>query len=158
MTAPRLSATAWAGVALAFVLGGCAAFGGGESAGGDDATRAAEAGGLGVNPLLWRASLETLSFMPLRETARADGVISTAWHAQPADANERFRLDVHVRSQELRADGIKVSLFRQVRDGSDGQWQQAEVSPETEQGLEEAIIAQARELRLRQRNKTTAND
>lgn len=101
---------------------------------------------LQVNAFLWRASLDTLDFMPLRQPDPDAGVITTDWHNPEADSDERFRLNVHVRTEALRADGLRVRVFRQVR--QDGQWAQAAATPEVARGIEDAILARARKLRL----------
>ncbi|MGH6787094.1 MAG: DUF3576 domain-containing protein, partial [Novosphingobium sp.] len=49
---------------------------------------------IGVNSYLWRASLETLSFMPLLQTDSAGGVIVTDWYANPANPGERVKVTV----------------------------------------------------------------
>src|SRR5580704_11818711 len=71
-------------------------------------------GGIGVNAFLWRGALDTLSFMPLSSADPFGGVIITDWYA-PADTNgERFKATAYILGRELRSDGIRVSVFRQV--------------------------------------------
>lgn len=101
---------------------------------------------LGVNKYLWHATLDTLSFMPLASADAAGGVIITEWHAMSADANERFKVTVYIKDQRLRADGIRVGVFRQVK--QDGAWHDAQVDPKTATKLTDAILTRARELRL----------
>jgi leucyl-tRNA synthetase len=59
---------------------------------------------IGVNSYLWRASLETLSFMPLTQADSAGGVIVTDWYSNPQNPNERVKLSVSILDQDLRAD------------------------------------------------------
>ncbi len=99
---------------------------------------------LGVNDFLWRASLETLNFMPLAEVDPFGGVIITRWYANPRVPNERFKADVYVLDTNLRADALKVSVFRQEKQ-ADG-WQDASVDGDTEYKIENAILTRAREL------------
>ncbi len=102
-------------------------------------------GGLGVNAYLWRASLDTLSFMPLASADPFGGVIITDWY-QPAAANaERFKATAYILGQQLRADGVKVAIFRQVM--VDGQWSDAPVAPAMVNEIENKVLARARELR-----------
>ena len=64
------------------------AFGeGGLSLGTSKSRSEGEGTGLGVNSFLWRASLDTLSFMPLASADPFGGVIITDWYAPP-DAPE----------------------------------------------------------------------
>lgn len=103
--------------------------------------------GLAVNPFLWRATLDTIDFMPLAQTDPAGGVIITEWYAPPETPAERFKLNVFVLDRTLRADGLKVTAFRQVRDEA-GDWSDAPVAPDTARGIEESILVRARELRV----------
>lgn len=100
---------------------------------------------IGVNSYLWRASLETLSFMPMAQVDSAGGVIVTDWYANPSAPTERMKLTVTILDQELRADALSVAASRQLYNGS--QWLEAPVQAATVQRLEEIILTRARELR-----------
>jgi len=102
---------------------------------------------IGVNAYLWRASLETLSFMPLVQTDSNGGVILTDWYINPNAANERMKLTVTILDQDLRADALRVAASRQTLDN--GQWVDAPVQAATTQKLEEIILTRARDLRRR---------
>ena len=114
-------------------------------------SRGAENGDAGptmpVNPYLWRAALETIDFMPLAQTDPLGGVIITDWYSPPETRDERFKLTVYVRDRALRADGLKVSVFRQVR-GDTGGWVDAAVEPGAATGIQNNILTRARELRV----------
>ncbi|CAH0352098.1 MULTISPECIES: DUF3576 domain-containing protein [unclassified Sphingobium] len=100
---------------------------------------------IGVNSYLWRASLETLSFMPLVQTDSNGGVIVTDWYANPNSPSERMKLTVTILDQDLRADALRVAGSRQVNQG--GQWVDAPLQAATVQKLEEIILTKARDLR-----------
>jgi hypothetical protein len=101
---------------------------------------------LGVNSYLWHATLDTLSFMPLHSADPFGGVIITDWYSDPSNPNERMRVTIYILDRRLRADGIKISTFRQTH-SADG-WVDAQVNPDTANKLEDAILVRARELRL----------
>ena len=101
---------------------------------------------LGVNAYLWHATLDTLSFMPLQSADPFGGVIITDWYSDPTDPNERMRVTVYILDRRLRADGLKISTFRQIH-SADG-WVDSQVNPDTANKLENAILTRARELRL----------
>ncbi|MGF1561810.1 MAG: DUF3576 domain-containing protein [Geminicoccaceae bacterium] len=103
-------------------------------------------GGVGVNSFLWYASLETVDFMPLASTDPFGGVIITDWYVPPESPNERFKLNVYIRDTVLRADGLRVAAFRQVREGDT--WVDAPVAEQTEIDLENAILSRARDLKI----------
>jgi hypothetical protein len=104
-------------------------------------------GGIGVNSFLWRASLDSMGFMPLASADPFGGVIISDWYASPDVPTERFKLTIYILDQQLRADGVKVAVFRQTRDAS-GAWTDAPVDPKTPVDLENAILTRARQLRL----------
>ena len=102
--------------------------------------------GIGVNSFLWRASLDTLAFMPLASADPFGGVIITDWYTPQATPNERFKVTIYILDRVLRADGVRIAVFRQVLSGD--QWQDAVVSPDTQTNLENAILLRARQLRV----------
>jgi hypothetical protein len=107
---------------------------------------AAEAG-IGVNSYLWRASLETLAFMPLASADPYGGVINTDWYTDPQTPNERFKVTVYILDTRLRADGLAVNIAKEVK-GGDGQWVNSSASAQTQSDFENAILTKARQLRL----------
>ena len=172
----RFRATTFAlGIATAAVLAGCSDITPGDSAyrpndpryqtenegdnslfggggllglfGGGSKKDVAGAQGIGVNTYLWRASLDTVSFMPLTSADPFGGVIITDWYTPPETPNERFKLNVYILDRQLRADGIKATVFRQSH-APDGRWVDAAVDPKTAADLENAILTRARQLRV----------
>jgi hypothetical protein len=101
---------------------------------------------LGVNSYLWHATLDTLSFLPLTSADPFGGVIISEWYVAPTSPNERLKVTVYIMDRALRADGLKVVVFRQVQ-GANG-WQDAQPSGDTAHKLEDSILTRARELRL----------
>lgn len=100
---------------------------------------------IGVNAYLWRATLDTLSFMPLTQTDSNGGVVVTDWYQNPGQPGERMKLTVTILDQDLRADAVRVAAQRQLFQG--GQWVEAPVAAVTVQKLEEIILTKARDLR-----------
>jgi hypothetical protein len=101
---------------------------------------------LGVNSFLWHASLDTLSFLPLASADPFGGVIISEWYVAPSSPNERLKVTIYIMDRQLRADALKVVVFRQV--ANNGTWQDAQPSPDTAHKLEDSILTRARELRL----------
>lgn len=102
----------------------------------------------GVNAFLWRASLDTIGFMPLASADPYGGVIITDWLASPDNPNERFKITVYVLDPDLRADAVKVAIFRQTM-RVNGIWADAAVDPQSPIKIENTILSRARQLRLR---------
>ena len=107
--------------------------------------RKSDNGGLGVNAYLWRGALDTLSFMPLQSADPFGGVIITDWYTPPASTGERFKATAYILGRELRSDGVRVTIFRQVL--RNGQWVDAPVSPVTTGDIENKVLSRARQLR-----------
>jgi len=101
--------------------------------------------GLGVNAFLWRASLDTMSFMPLASADPFGGVIITDWYQPPTTPGERFKVTAYIMGRQLRTDGLRVTVFRQVEQG--GQWVDAPVNANTASEMEDKVLARARQLR-----------
>jgi len=100
---------------------------------------------IGINSYLWRAALDTVSFMPLVQTDSNGGVIVTDWYANPNTGGERMKLTVTILDQDLRADAVRVAASRQIM--STTGWTDAPVQAATVQKLEEIILTKARDLR-----------
>jgi hypothetical protein len=114
---------------------------------GGDKKKEEESAGIGVNSFLWRASLDTLSFMPLASADPFGGVIITDWYATPAQPNDRFKVTLYILDRQLRADGLRAAVFRQTRDNA-GVWADVPADPRTSVDMENAILTRAREMRI----------
>ena len=101
---------------------------------------------MAVNAFLWRASLDTVSFIPLDIVDPIGGVITTQWYEDENNSSERVKLTIYVKDRRLRADGISVNVFREIilEEG----WTKAETNPETARLVEASILTKARELRI----------
>jgi hypothetical protein len=104
--------------------------------------------GITVNAFLWRAALDTVSFMPLSSADPFGGTILTDWYTPDQEKGERFKLNVFVLSKQLRSDGIQVRVFKQV--AKKGGWVDAPPSAEMARSLEDAILTRARQIRVSQ--------
>lgn len=103
--------------------------------------------GIGVNSFLWRATLETITFMPVSSADPFGGVIITDWHSPAESPTERFKLNIYLEGRALRADGVKVAVFRQIRAQNTGGWRDAPTPSQTSTKIEDAILTKARHLR-----------
>ncbi len=122
------------GASLSALLGGGSA---GKTPGQSDA--------IPVNKYLWRAALDTLSFLPLSSTDPFTGVIATDWGANPDAPGERFKVTAYMVRPTLAASSLKVAVYREVR-GEGGAWVPASVSADTARKIEDAILTRARQI------------
>ena len=101
--------------------------------------------GVGVNAFLWRGALDTIAFMPLASADPFGGVIITDWYTPPGTTDERFKATIYILSRDLRSDGVRVNIFRQVL--QNGQWVDSPVSEQTIGDIENKVLARARRMR-----------
>ncbi len=101
--------------------------------------------GLPINALLWRASLDIMSTIPLDDIDTFGGTIVTEWYQLDKTSNERIKMTAFVLDRELRADGIRVVVYVQKRAGNS--WQDSGTDSEMGKKIEELILTRAREIR-----------
>lgn len=101
---------------------------------------------IGVNSFLWRAALDTVSFMPLASADPFGGVILTDWYTPAENTNERLKVNVFILSRQLRSDGLRVRVFKQQL--QNGKWVDVDVADQTALQLEDTILTRARQLRV----------
>jgi hypothetical protein len=102
-------------------------------------------GGIGVNAFLWRGALDTIAFMPVASADPFGGVIITDWYTPPGTSGERFKATIYILSRDLRSDGVRVNIYRQVL--QNGQWIDAPVADSTVGDIENKVLARARHMR-----------
>lgn len=104
--------------------------------------------GIGVNSFLWRAALDTIAFMPVQSADPFGGVILTDWYENADAPGERYKINVYILDRQLRADGVRVSVFKQVENR--GQWKDTDVGANVATDIENTILTRARELKVAQ--------
>lgn len=117
----------------------------------DNNAPVSQGNGIGVNAFLWRATLDTVSFMPLTSADPFGGVILTDWYSPAEAPNERYKLNIYILGQALRADGIRVAAFRQLKNQSND-WQSVNLDPKAVTDIENSILTRARQLRTETRD------
>lgn len=129
-------------------------WGEGESLGsklfGDDEDQKSASAGIGVNSFLWRASLDTISFMPIASADPFGGVILTDWYENPDTPGTRYKLNIYILDRQLRADGVRVAVFKQEQSAKKAEWRDAKTPEQMATDIENTILSRARELRVAQ--------
>ena len=103
--------------------------------------------GIGVNTFLWRATLDRLSFMPLESADPFGGVIITDWYSNSETSNERFKIVAYIIGKELRVDGIKVSVFKKIKN-ENNEWVDKKTNDSLSLKIEDAILTSARKYKI----------
>ena len=101
--------------------------------------------GLPINALLWRASLDIVSTIPLEDVDTFGGTIVTEWYQLKKTSDERIKMTAFVLDRELRADGIRVVVYVQKRIGNN--WQDSGTDSGMGKQIEDLILTRAREIR-----------
>ena len=63
---------------------------------------------------LWRASVETLDFVPLVNASYSGGIIITDWFNGGSDENRDLKITIRFLSNEIRSDAIKVIVHERI--------------------------------------------
>ena len=101
---------------------------------------------INVNGYLWRASLDVLSIAPLISTDALGGIIITDWYTNKNIKNKRIKITAHIRTSELRSDGIKVKVH--VQKLIDNIWSNTVTDDNLALKIENNILNEARNLRV----------
>ena len=101
--------------------------------------------GIPINALLWRASLDIASILPVDDIDVFSGTILTDWYSLPSNQNEQIKLAIFVLDKELRSDAIRVIVYVQTRNGD--VWEDGGIDNILATNIEDLILTRARELR-----------
>tara|TARA_B100000029_G_C17579144_1_gene959068 strand:+ start:1982 stop:2581 length:600 start_codon:yes stop_codon:yes gene_type:complete len=113
---------------------------------GDIGEQQVAAMGMPINPYLWRASLESISFMPLSSADPFGGIIITEWYNDEKNLNERCKVNIFIKGAELTTNNLKASIFCQEKES--GNWIDISVDNDKNIDFENAILEKAKKIRL----------
>ena len=99
-----------------------------------------------ANPFLWRAGLESLSFMPLASADIRGGIVVSDWYSFHDKPNDLFKIQLYIKSPELKAEGIQVTVYR--KSGINGKVIKDDVKAHE---IENIILQKARSLYIVQK-------
>ena len=102
--------------------------------------------GMPINPYLWKASLETINFMPLSSADPFAGLIITDWYSQN-NTNERCKINIFIKGVELKTSNLKVNSFCQTLSEKNN-WVSNETDIKINAQIENAILNKAKKLKL----------
>ena len=60
---------------------------------------------------LWRASLDTIDFMPLSSVNYSGGIIITDWYSDDTNVDESVKISIRFLTNEVRADALNIKVF-----------------------------------------------
>ena len=65
---------------------------------------------------LWRASLDTIDFIPLASVNYSGGLIITDWYSSDENSNEVLKISIRFLTNEIRSDALDIKIFTKVCD------------------------------------------
>jgi hypothetical protein len=102
-----------------------------------------------INPYLWQASFDVLSFMPLVNFDSKNGMIVFDWYQ--VNNKERIKVFIHIQHSQLKANSFYARIYKQQKNNKD--WVESSVSPQTITELERSILIRARNLYIQKTNR-----
>jgi hypothetical protein len=93
---------------------------------------------------LWQSALESIQFMPILVSDSNGGVLSTDWYENSDFPTERYKFNILIKSQKLKAKSLHVNAFKQVYE--DGRWKDTKVSPSVADEMKDKILSTAQEM------------
>ena len=63
---------------------------------------------------LWRASLDTIDFMPLASVNYSGGIIITDWYSENKNQNESIKISIRFLTNEIRSDSLDIKVFNKI--------------------------------------------
>ena len=68
---------------------------------------------------LWRASLDTLDFMPLISADYGGGILITDWYNENNNYRDYIKISIRFLTNEIRSDSLKIKVYTKICDNSD---------------------------------------
>lgn len=94
------------------------------------------------NPL-WKATLDTLEFMPLVSANYSGGIVITDWYSENNSANESIKISVRFLTNEIRSDALSVSIHEKLCDNSQNNCKVNKIKSNLESEIKLAILKRA---------------
>ena len=63
---------------------------------------------------LWRASLDTIDFMPLSSVNYSGGIIISDWYSNDQNSNESVKISIRFLTNEIRSDALNIKVFKKI--------------------------------------------
>ena len=102
--------------------------------------------GMPINPYLWRAGLESTSFLPLSSADPFGGIIITDWYNDKNNLNERCKINIFIKGVELTTNNLKATIFCQEKVSDN--WIDKKVDNDKNIAFENVILEKAKRLRI----------
>tara|TARA_B100001057_G_scaffold231341_1_gene231594 strand:- start:4147 stop:4734 length:588 start_codon:yes stop_codon:yes gene_type:complete len=102
---------------------------------------------------MWRATIDILDFVPLATADYGGGVIITDWYSENMDSTESIKIMVNFLSNEIRADGLKIKVYKKICDNNNLKCNTQLMSSSLENEIKLAVLKKAAQLQAQGRKK-----
>ena len=102
---------------------------------------------------LWRASLDTLDFMPLISADYGGGLIITDWYSEENQKNDFIKISIRFLTNEIRADALKIQIYTKECIGDTNNCKITQNNSEIETKLKESILKKASKYKQEKKKK-----
>tara|TARA_B100000941_G_scaffold34646_1_gene20686 strand:+ start:166 stop:750 length:585 start_codon:yes stop_codon:yes gene_type:complete len=103
--------------------------------------------------VMWRATIDILDFVPLATADYGGGVIITDWYSENMDSNESIKIMINFLSNEIRADGLKIKVYKKICDSNNLKCNTQLMSSSLENEIKVAVLKKAAQLQTQDRKK-----
>ena len=102
---------------------------------------------------LWRASLDTIDFMPLASVNYSGGIIITDWYSNDQNSNENIKISIRFLTNEIRSDALDIKVFKKVCKNSGSNCKISESYKELISELKRKILKTAKIYETKKKDK-----
>ena len=92
---------------------------------------------------LWRASLDTIDFMPLASVNYSGGIIITDWYSENNAPNESIKISIRFLTNEIRSDALAIKIFNRKCENSFTNCKFSEISGNLPSEIKKEILKKA---------------
>ena len=92
---------------------------------------------------LWRASLDTIDFMPLASVNYSGGIIITDWYSENNSPNESIKISIRFLTNEIRSDALAIKIFNRKCENSFTNCKFSEISGNLRSEIKKEILKKA---------------
>ena len=92
---------------------------------------------------LWRASLDTIDFMPLASVNYSGGIIITDWYSENNTPNESIKISIRFLTNEIRSDALAIKVFNRKCENSFTNCKFSEISGNLPSEIKKEILKKA---------------
>ncbi len=102
---------------------------------------------------LWRASLDTIDFMPLASVNYSGGIIITDWYSNDQNSNENVKISIRFLTNEIRSDALDIKVFKKICKNNNSNCKISEGYNELISELKRKILKNAKIYETQKKNK-----